>query len=87
MFIELDEAKNYLRVDSDEDDALIETLIKTSQKLCLDILRDDSEIPETVKTAMLYATAYLYEHREEADHRDLISTLKYLLYSDRKEVF
>lgn len=28
-----------------------------------------------------------YEHREEADHRAMTETLKYLLFSVRKEAF
>ena len=37
--------------------------------------------------AILYATAYLYEHREEADYHDLALTLRGLLGGSRKEVF
>nr|DAY27944.1 MAG TPA: hypothetical protein [Caudoviricetes sp.] len=36
---------------------------------------------------MLYAVSYLYEHREEADHRGLALTLRSLLFGVRKEVF
>ena len=42
---------------------------------------------DIVRTAELYAIAYLYEHREEADHRAMTETLKYLLFSVRKEAF
>ena len=37
--------------------------------------------------AMLYATAYLYEHREEADHNDLLLSLRALLMGERKAAF
>jgi len=40
-----------------------------------------------VKIAELYAIAYLYEHREEADHKELILTLRNLLFGIRREVF
>ena len=40
-----------------------------------------------VRTAELYAIAYLYEHREEADHKAMTETLKYLLFGIRKEIF
>ncbi|KXB91596.1 hypothetical protein HMPREF3182_00818 [Megasphaera hutchinsoni] len=33
--------------------------------------------------AMMYATAYLYEHRDEADHEALIVTLRALLSGER----
>jgi hypothetical protein len=35
----------------------------------------------------MYAAAYLYEHREEADHHALIITLRSLLFGDRKAEF
>ena len=37
--ITLKEAKNYLRVDFDEDDRLISDLLLTSKKLCMDVGR------------------------------------------------
>ena len=39
------------------------------------------------RIAVLYAVGYLYEHREEADHEDLVQTLRSLLFGVRKEVF
>ena len=35
----------------------------------------------------MYTAAYLYEHREEADHHALIMTLRALLSGSRREVF
>ena len=72
MLITLEEMKNYLRVDFDDDDALIETLITAATRICMDIF---------------YTAAYLYEHREEADHHALTLTLRSLLFGARKEVF
>jgi uncharacterized phage protein (predicted DNA packaging) len=88
----LEEAKNYLRVDYADDDALITGLIATAQKLCMDVARmDDADqfaaSGENAHTAMLYTVAYLYEHREEADHRALMLTLRALLFGIRKEGF
>ena len=88
----LEEAKNYLRVDYADDDALITGLIATAQKLCMDVARmDDADqfaaSGENAHTAMLYTVAYLYEHREEADHRTLMLTLRALLFGIRKEGF
>ncbi len=91
MFVTLEEMKQYLRVDFSEDDVLIETLIKTSESLCMDILRTDARDTllqsDKGKTAVLYATAYLYEHREEADHKGLTITLRAMLEGDRKAGF
>lgn len=38
------------------------------------------------RVAVLYAVGYLYEHREEADHHDLVLTLRNLLFSVREGV-
>ncbi|HGC8156472.1 TPA: head-tail connector protein, partial [Streptococcus agalactiae] len=53
---------------------------------CEDILRESST-SEVLKTAILYGVAYLYEHREEANHKELKETLYHLLLADRKDVF
>lgn len=91
MLITVEEMKKYLRVDSADDDALIRQLMKTSEKMVADVSRRNAgeldEISEVAKTAELYAAAYLYEHREEADHGDLTGTLKNLLSTVRKEAF
>ena len=71
MIITLEEMKQYLRVDFDDDDFLIETLITSATRLCMDITRQDQdafEESENAKPAIYYAVAYLYEHREVADH-------------------
>ena len=85
------EARIYLRVDVTEEDSLISSLLETSGGLCQEILRvdnlesfDDSPL---LRSAILYATAYLFEHREEADHKALKETLYHLLGGLRKEVF
>lgn len=91
MIVILDEAKNYLRVDSADDDTLIQNILAAAQKLCMDILRTDEqsvlEADPNAKVAVLYATAYLYEHREEADHKALALSLRALLSGSRKAVF
>lgn len=85
--------KKYLRVDSSDEDALIESLIKTADSLLRDISRMDhrSEYSDASKpvimAAELYAVAYLYEHREEADHHDLVLTLRALLFGIREVRF
>ena len=112
--ITLEEAKAYLRVDSSMEDSLIESLLKSAEKLTADVGRftaeewntlwDDGTETMTVRgedvsnaslvqlrsllrTAMLYALGYLFEHREEADHHDLVMTLRNLLSSVREGVF
>ena len=89
----LDEVKKYLRVDFSDEDTLITSLISTADSLVRDVSRmePDSEISEASKPVMmaaeLYTVAYLYEHREEANHHDLMLTLRALLFGIREVTF
>lgn len=89
--ITLEEAKSYLRVDFDDEDEMIESLIRSSIKHSMDVARVDSEEALSKnpngKIAVLYMTAYLYEHREEADYSELNLTLRDLLFGMRKAEF
>lgn len=100
--VTLSEAKEYLRVDTVDEDAMIGTLIATAGRLCADVARlsdeewervdSDVEDPsltpvrEMMKVAILYTVAYLFEHREEADHHDLTMTLRSILFAIREGV-
>lgn len=78
--------KNYLRVDFEDDDALLSGIIAQSQQLCVDIARlseEEFEKQPVSKIAVMYATTYLYEHREEADHHELTLSLRSLLFGVR----
>ena len=89
--VTLDEMKNYLRVDFEDDDALMEGIITQSQQLCMDVARisDETEFEEqpVAKIAVMYAVAYLYEHREEADMKALTLGLRALLFGIREPGF
>lgn len=89
--ISLDEMKNYLRIDFDDDDALLENLIASSERLCMDIARIKSktvfEKKENAKIAVMYAVAYQYEHREDCDHHALTLSLRSLLSGIRRAGF
>ncbi len=91
MIVTVEEMKNYLRVDFEDDDSLIENLIRAAKKQCMDILRTDDEADLTAaqngKIAVMFTVAYLYEHREEADHHAMDLTLRALLFGSRKEGF
>ena len=91
MITTVDEMKDYLRVGFADDDSLIETLILSATRLCMDVARTDDEDAfaqqENSKIAVMYAVAYLYEHREEADHHALVLTLRALLFGSREGVF
>ena len=100
--VSLDAAKEYLRVDTADEDATIGILLSTAGRLCADVARlsdekweavnSDAEdasltsIRETMKVAILYALGYLYEHREEADHHELTLTLRSILFAIREGV-
>ncbi len=45
------------------------------------------QLKALLTSAVLYALGYLYEHRELADHHDLVMTLRNLLSSVREGVF
>jgi len=89
LAVSLEEAKLYLRVDGGEEDALIAALIETASELCEGVLRmsleDFEEPPKSVNQAILYITAYLYEHREELDMKVVEDVVKRLLSPFRKE--
>ena len=89
--ITLDEMKEYLRVDTAEDDELISSLMDSAEALCMDVARCDTKEEfdglKNARLAVLFTTAYMYEHREEADHKALTLTLRSLLFGDRKAGF
>lgn len=91
MTVTLDEMKNYLRVEHDDDDELIQDLIWSAEKTAMDITRteelDSFYSSENSKIAVMYTVAYLYEHREEADHHGLTLMLRSLLFVDREAAF
>lgn len=95
MDVTLDEAKTYLRVTSNDEDELITNLLASAEKQVQDIARfsdDEWEANEEkvlirIRGAVLYTVAYLYEHREDADHNQLNQTLRALLFGVRKEEF
>ena len=100
--VTLEEAKEYLRVDSADEDAMTGILLSAAERMCADVARlsdekwaavdSDTEdgsltpIRETMKVAILYALGYLFEHREEADHHDLALTLRSILFAIREGV-
>lgn len=91
MVVTLSEMKNYLRVDHDDDDTLLRNIMESAQKICMDVVRTDDEDAfeeePAARIAVMYAVAYLYEHREEADHHALNLSLRSLLFGCRQEGF
>lgn len=100
--ISLEEAKEYLRVDTADEDAMVGILLASAGRLCADVARlsdeqwaavnDDDDRPEltsireTMRVAILYSIGYMFEHREDADHHALQLTLRSLLFGIREGV-
>lgn len=92
MIVSREEMKEYLRVDYSDEDDLIDGFLQAAQDICMDVARAEDEAAlekdlDRSRTAVMYAAAYLYEHREEADHAALMLTLRALLSGMRMEGF
>ena len=75
MTLTVEEMKNYLRIDFEDDD-----FRRTDDEADMDACANG-------KIAVMFTVAYLYEHREEADHHAMDLTLRALLFGSRKEGF
>ena len=88
--VTLQEVKQYLRIDFEDDDILLLSLISTAKQLVMDVGRMDeerfSENEDVVRTAMLYTVSYLYENRNTADFSKLTLTLRAMLFAQREGV-
>ena len=88
--VTLQEVKQYLRVDFEDDDTLLFSLISTAKQLIMDVGRMDeerfSENEDVVRTAMLFALGYLYESRSNPDYKKLTLNLRSILFAQREGV-
>lgn len=88
--VTLQEVKQYLRIDFEDDDTLLLSLISTAKQLIMDVGRMDeerfSENEDVVRTAMLYTVSYLYENRNTADFSKLTLILRAMLFAQREDV-
>lgn len=116
IMVVLEEAKAYLRVDSDYEDEVIQMILQSAESICMDVARlnvsewqliedvnaeskedviirgmpvgakEAMQMKELLRISVFYATGYLFEHRQEANHHDLVITLRNLLFSIREGV-
>lgn len=88
MLVTLEEAKEYLKVEYEEEDRLVLTFLTTAEGLVEDILRTSPQTEDAVvRTAVLYAVGVLFENRGTPEAADLVPVLKNLLSGRRKAVF
>ena len=93
----LQETKDFLRLDGDDEDALVSSLIVTAKEMVEDVLRykltEFVEIPETVHQAMLILVGTLYEERQISIEKsgvnmaDTLDLVRRMLFAYRKERF
>ena len=87
-----------LRVDDEEDDALITSLIITAKVLIEDIIRDTIDtydnVPEPIKQAALILVGTLYEERQVSKNdkeglslKDTLDLVRRMLFAYRKDKF
>lgn len=89
MTVTLENTKAWMRVESNDEDALIESFILAAEDIVEGILRfplsDFADaVPEPVKHAVYFAVSKLYEERNELDAGSLNEVLKALLSSYRE---
>lgn len=71
MYVTLEEAKDHIRVDFDDDDIYIESLIEVSEAAIANEINEDfadilegGELPKPLKQAILLLIGQLYNQRE-----------------------
>ena len=91
--VSIDECKNYLKVETDDDDSLIEILMDASVRIVQDMLRVEDfsnfkkKEKQEIKTAIFYTLRFLYDERGKANIKDLKLTIRSLLSNLRSVEF
>jgi uncharacterized phage protein (predicted DNA packaging) len=70
MIVTVDEVKTHLRIQHDEEDDYIESLIKQAQTAAEDYCRvsfEDDAAPEPVRLAVMLMVSHYYENRDNPD--------------------
>lgn len=88
MVITVPELKTHLRIQYDDEDAYLETLIAQAQAAAEDFCRVpfDENAPEPVRLAILLMCSHYYENRENADKQVYLTmrmAFENLLYPHR----
>lgn len=88
MVLTVDEVKQHLRIEYDEEDELIEKLIAQAQAAAEDFCRVSfkEDVPEPVRLACLLFVSYHYENRDIPDmttYKSMQMAFEHLLYPHR----
>jgi hypothetical protein len=91
LIVTLEKTKEWIRVESNDEDALIEGFIMAAEDIVSGILRfplsELSEAPEVVKQAVYYAVSVMYEQRESLDAAVLMNSLRGMLFAYREDAW
>ena len=81
MILSLDEVKTHLRIQHDEENDYLETLIAQAQAAAEDYTRVEfsDDAPEPVRLAVLLMVGHYYENREAADNMNYCPICKRLV--------
>lgn len=88
MTVSVAELKTHLRIQHDEEDGLLESLLRQAQAAANDFCRSDfdADAPEPVRLAILLMAAHFYEYRDSSDktaYATMLSAFHALLYPYR----
>ena len=78
MILDVDDVKNHLRIEEDEEDELIESLIQQAQAAAENFCRVSFEtayetVPAPVRLAVLLMVSHYYENRDNPDRQIYIT--------------
>lgn len=84
--VDLDFVKNYLRVDYDDDDMLIKTVMKSAESFIIsyldmtidELIGDQGKVPEPIIISYLAIISHWYDRREVQSHTNTEKELQYI---------
>lgn len=88
MIVTVAELKAHLRIQHDEEDALLESLLRQAQAAAQDFCRADfdADALEPVRLAVLLMASHFYEYRDSSDkaaYATMLNAFHALLYPHR----